>query len=172
MKEKRSKTSKYLSNLVLILALSMMVSSAVISYFFIRQNELLISSLKMQAQNKQILIKDVWNNIVKKETRADIAILLSVLPVKDEVEVQAIKKDYLRDFSELTGTSSTADIVKEVKKEIERYGEYIDNLYLDQVTIQNKATAIEGSNKLYSEIAFFLQIFSVVLIILRKDFTE
>ncbi|HEN5706125.1 TPA: hypothetical protein U6357_003283, partial [Legionella pneumophila] len=115
MKEKkRSKTSKYLSNLVLILALSMMVSSAVISYFFIRQNELLISSLKMQAQNKQILIKDVWNNIVKKETRADIAILLSVLPVKDEVEVQAIKKDYLRDFSELTGTSSTADIVKEV----------------------------------------------------------
>ncbi|HDR0610967.1 TPA: hypothetical protein PWL52_002884, partial [Legionella pneumophila] len=111
-------------------------------------------------------------NIVKKETRADIAILLSVLPVKDEVEVQAIKKDYLRDFSELTGTSSTADIVKEVKKEIERYGEYIDNLYLDQVTIQNKATAIEGSNKLYSEIAFFLQIFSVVLIILRKDFTE
>lgn len=46
----------------------------------------------MQAQNKQILIKDVWNNIVKKETRADIAILLSVLPVKDEVEVQVIKK--------------------------------------------------------------------------------
>lgn len=158
--------------IVLFLALAMMVSSAIISYFFVRQNELLIASLRMEAQNKQALIKDVWNNIVKKESRADLAILLSVLPVKDELEIQTIKKNYLTDFSELTETSSALDIVKVIKKETQHNGEYIDNLYLEQVAIQNKFNAIEASNKLYSEIAFFLQILSLVLIILRKDFPE
>ena len=63
-------------------------------------------------------------------------------------------------------------IVKVIKKETQHNGEYIDNLYLEQVAIQNKFNAIEASNKLYSEIAFFLQILSLVLIILRKDFPE
>lgn len=173
MKGKRTiKTSKFLSKLILFLALSMMVSSAMISYFFVRQNEPRITSLRMEAQSKQALIKDVWNTIVKKESRADIAILLSTLSVKEGTNIQAIKRNYLVDFPELTETTSAEDIIKSVKKETTKSGEYIDNLYLEQVTLQNKIAEIEGSNKLYSDIAFFLQILSLVLIILRRDFPE
>lgn len=173
MKGKRIiKTSKFLSKLVLVLALSMMVSSAMISYFFVRQNEPRLASLRIEAQNKQALIRDVWNNIVTKESRADIAILLSVLPLKDGADIQAIKRNYLFDFPELTETSSALDIIKAAKKETTQSGEYIDNLYLEQVTVQNKISEIESKNKLYSDIAFFLQILSLVLIILRKDLPE
>lgn len=165
-------TSKFFSKFVLFIALSMMVSSAMISYFFVRQNEPWIASLRMEAQNKQALIRDVWNTIVKSESRADIAILLSVLPLKDGTDIQAIKKKYLVDFPELTETSNALDIIKAAKNETTQSGEYIDNLYLEQVTIQNKISEIESKNKLYSDIAFFLQILSLVLIILRKDLPE
>lgn len=150
----------------------MMVSSAMISYFFVRQNEPRIASLRMEAQSKQALIRDVWNTIVKKESRADIATLLSTLPVKDGTDIQAIKRNYLIDFPELTETSSAVDIIKAAKKETMKSGEYIDNLYLEQVTVQNKISEIESKNKLYSDIAFFLQILSLVLIILKKDSPE
>lgn len=150
----------------------MMVSSAMISYFFVRQNEPKIALLRNEAQSKQALIRDVWNNIVKKESRADMAILLSTLPMREGVDIQALKRNYLLDFPELTETSSVRDIIQSVKQETARNGEYIDNLYLEQAAIQNKISEIESKNKLYSDIAFFLQILSLVLIILRKDLPE
>jgi hypothetical protein len=173
MKGKRAvKTSKLLSKLVLFFALSMMVSSATISYFFVRYNEPFIASLRLEAQSKQALIRDVWNNIIKKESRADIAILLSILPVKPRTDLQVVKRNYLLDFAELSEKSTAEEIIKAVKNESKQSGEYIDNLYLEQIKVQNKIAEIEAKNKLYSDIAFFLQILSLVLIILRKDFLE
>lgn len=170
MQEKKTIiSSKFLNKLVLFIALSMMVSSAMISYFFVRQNEPQINFLRTEVQAKQALIRDVWNNIVKKESRADIAILLSVLTVRDGTNIQAIKRNYLIDFPELNEQSSTEDIIKEVKKETMRNGEYIDNLYLEQAAIQDKISRIEHSSKLFSDAAFFLQILSLILIILRRD---
>lgn len=166
------KLRKLLSKLVLLVALAMMISSAMISYFFVRQNEPRMSALKNDAQSKQALIRDVWSNITKKENRADMAIILSAVPAKDKADIQTIKKSYLIDFPELTADSSMTEIIIAVKKDAVRNGEYIDNLYLEQAAINKQLSEIEAKNKLYSDIAFFLQILSLVLIILRKDFPE
>jgi hypothetical protein len=160
---------KIVSRLILFFAITTMVGSGVLSYFFVRQNEPIILSLKNDAQNKQSLIKDVWNSTLKKESRADIAILLSALTTKENTDIKSIKKRYLTDFSNLSDSSSIQAIIEAVELESKKNGDYIDNLYLEQVSIQNKISEIEANNKAYSEIAFLLQMCSLVLIIIRKD---
>lgn len=154
---------------IIWIALAMMIISALITHFVIMKNQPILDSLKVSAQSKQALIREVWGAVGKKESRADIAILISVLPTKNDKDISYIKKRYLRDFPNLTESSSVLDIAAAVDLESGISGEYIDKLYLEQASIQGEISEIESNNKRYAEIAFFLQTLSLVLIILRKE---
>lgn len=147
----------------------MMVSSALISYFLTRQNDLQISVLNMEMQNKQTLIRDIWNNVGKRESKADIAILILMLANKDNKDIPELKEYYLSEFTELKNDATVLDILKAVDHEKKANIEYINDLYLEEVVIQNKISNLEQSNKLYSNVAFFLQILGLLLVIVKKD---
>lgn len=148
------------SKWVVFFAIAMMVSSALISYFFVRQNEPLILALKNEVSDKQNFIRDTWNELNQKDRMVDTAIIISLS--KDAGE---IKKQYLAEL----GSENITDILTAAKKEKATKIEAMDNLYLEQVTLQNKISDLEMLNKRYSDIAFFLQIFGLVLIILKKE---
>ncbi len=154
---------------ILYFALSMMVGSSLISYFLVRQNDAKISSFRMEVQSKEALIRDIWNNIGRKEAKADTMILLSNLSNINNADLIKLKKYYLSDYPELKESFNPADILTVIEQEKKSDIDHINNLYLEQADIQNMVYEKERSNKLYADIAFFLQILSLVLIIIRND---
>ena len=163
------KSKNFFGVFILFFAIAMMVSSALISYFLTRQNDLQISVLNMEMQNKQTLIRDIWNNVGKRESKADIAILILMLANKDNKDIPELKEYYLSEFTELKNDATVLDILKAVDHEKKANIEYINDLYLEEVVIQNKISNLEQSNKLYSNVAFFLQILGLLLVIVKKD---
>lgn len=166
----KTKTNRFFSKIILICAIALMIASALVSYFLVRQNEPIITSLKTEVQSKQMLIRDIWSNTSKKESRADIAVILSVLHTMGGKDFDQIKKYYLEDFPSLTEKSTVLEVIKEASEETQRNREYINNLYLEQTSLQNKIDEMERKNKFYTDIAFFLQILSVLMIMLLKDY--
>lgn len=165
----KSQLKKFFSHFILFFAITMMVGSALISYFLTRQNDLQISSLNMEMENKQNLIRDVWNNIGKKESRADIAVLVLMFSDRENKDIAELREYYLSEFSVNKTNATVLDILKTVADEKKSGIEYINDLYFEETVIKNKISNIEQSNKLYSNIAFFLQIFSLLLVIVKKD---
>lgn len=157
---------------IILTAIVMMVSSALISYFLVRRHEPIILELKNKMQDKQALIRDVWSTINRQENRADISILLSLLKAHNSEEVNEIKKLYLVGFSGLNSQSNAIEIATAVILEREQSIKRIDSLYLEELEIQEKISEMERKNKIYSDIAFFMQILSLVIIIARKDIPE
>lgn len=157
-----------IKTIIIFASIVLMLSSALTSYFLVRRNEPIIADLKADLQDKQTLIRDVWNNTANNETKANIAILLSTLADTSKPSITMLIDNYLANFKKLNHHNSPFEILEAVKSENQNNIEYIDNLYLEQTTIQNKINSIERSNKLYSDIAFFLQILSLTLIILEK----
>lgn len=166
----KTKTNRFFSKIILICAIILMIISALVSYFLVRQNEPIITSLKTEVQNKQMLIRDIWSNTSKKESRADIAVILSVLHTMGGKDFDQIKKYYLEDFPNLTEKSTVLEVIKEASEETQKNREYINNLYLEQTDLQNKIDEMERKSKFYTDIAFFLQILSVLMIMLLKDY--
>ncbi len=157
-----------IKTIIIFASIVLMLSSALTSYFLVRSNEPIIAELKTDFQDKQTLIRDVWNNTSNNETKANIAILLSTLADTNKPNITKLIDNYLANFKQLNHNNSAFEILEAVKTENQNNIEYIDNLYLEQTSIQNKINSIERSNKLYSDIAFFLQILSLTLIILEK----
>lgn len=161
----RNKTGLY----IVIFAIIMMVSAALISYFLVKKNEPQLMSLKMDVENKQFLIKNIWDDISKKENRADTLILIETFATKDNATAAEIKNRYLEDFPNIPTNASVIEILDAVDKEKSTSVENINNLYLEQITAQRKISNIEQSNKLYANLAFFLQGLGLLLIILKRD---
>lgn len=159
---------KLLSHFILFFAITMMIGSALISYFLTRQNDLQIASLNMQMQDKQNLTRDIWSNIGKKESRADIAVLVLLFSNKENKDIAELKKHYLSEFSVDETNANVLDILKTVADEKNASIEFINDLYFEESIIKNKISNIEQSNKLYSNIAFFLQLFSLLLVVIKK----
>ena len=158
-----------LNNFVLFFAIAMIVCSAIISYFFVRQNEPIIASLKIEIQNKQSYIRDIWNNIGQTENKANIIILMSTLTKNKTEETTKLLDYYLSSFTGLKSTANPFEILDEVAKEKQTNIKNINNLYLEEESIQSNITNLERENKLYSDIAFFLQILGLVIIMAKRE---
>lgn len=163
------KYSATYSRLILFIAITMMVVSALISYFLVMRNNPTLAMLKMQAQDKQALIRDVWNNIGRKESVANTLILLTVLSNKDNSEAVKVKQHYLEEFPEVPKNAGALAMLTAVERAKTSDIDYINTIYLEQTTLQNNIAEIERHQKQYADIAFFLQILSLVLIIVRRD---
>jgi hypothetical protein len=165
----RKKKKNIFNNSLILLGITLMIGSALISRFMVINNEPIITALQNEVITKQTLIRDIWTNVGKKEVRADMAIVLTLLSDKLNSDITEVKKNYLSDFPNLTENSTMLEIISSVSKTKEKDGEYIDNLYLEQIILQRKVTDLEQKNKSYADIALFLQILGLGIIIIKKD---
>jgi len=156
-----------LKKVLIIFSLTMMIFSALLSYFVVKTNEPKIHALKSEIQKNENLIRDIWGNLNRKENKIDMIILLSAINNKKSLEFM---KYYLKNFSELTVKSNIKKVIEYAKTESENDIEYINNLYLSQVKNKNTLENLEEKNKNFSDIAFFLQFLGVILILLIKDY--
>lgn len=166
-KESKSKLRK----IILLFAIAMMITSALMSYFFVRKNESIIDLLKIEMQTKQMLIRDIWANIGQMENKANnVAILISILAKEETTETKKLLNYYLSAFPDIKNNANIFNILEIIDQDKKANIENINNLYLEQSNIQATIIALERSNKFYSDLAFFLQILSLVMIIFIKDF--
>ncbi len=154
--------------LIVIFAIVMMLSSALVSYFLVMKNEPILASLKMEIENKQVLIRDIWNNINNQENKADTLVIISLLANNNNTAAQ-IKDFYLKEFPELNPNANILDMLTTVAEKKAADIETINNLYIEQTAAQHNVAKIEQANKSYSSIAFFLQGLGLLLIILKRD---
>lgn len=146
------------SNFLVLIAIFMMVSSAAISYFLVRANEPRIDELRLEIQSKQISGRDLWNNINKRESKLDIAIIISLLDKKN-------LHKYVPEFESKNIDLSLKDFGIFRQSNIDR----INKLYMEEKALEAKILELKRESKIYSDIAFFLQIFGLIIIILKKD---
>ncbi len=165
---KKPLTVKF-GNIILFTAVLMMIASALISYFIVKQNEPKITLLKIEIQSKQALIRDIWTNIGQTDAKANSAVLISVLVDHKNEAVLKLLDYYLSGFPNLKENTNVFEILKALDQDKKNNIDIINNLYIEQENLQNKITELESLNKFYSDIAFFLQILSLVIIILKKD---
>lgn len=151
-----------------ILAIFFILLSGFISFFIVRQNDPIISSLRMDVLSKQDLIKDIWNNVLRMESRIDTAILIEIMEKEFDHKI-LLKSRYLSEFGNLTVDSGVQDILLALEREKQIKIDHINQLYLEQANIQNKITSLENTNKKYSELAFLLQLITLVLLVIKKD---
>ncbi len=163
------KSKKIYGYCMIVFAVFMMMSSALISYFYVKKNEQHLFSLKMEEENKQFFIRDIWNNISNQENRANTMVLISILSVKENKNAVEIKNLYMKEFPTLNNDSSLLDILDAVENEKKSDIEKINSLYLEQISIERQIENIERTNNLYANIAIFLQVLGLVLIMLKKE---
>ena len=155
--------------LILFTAITLMISSALISYFLVKESNAEILILKNEVQAKQSLIRDVWNNTIRKNNKVDVALLASLLGDKNNNDLAKIRDYYLSSLSDLAKNADITEILKAAEQQQNTAIEFINDLYIEQTGIQNKVSKLERESKLYSDIAFFLQILSLILIVLNRD---
>ncbi len=168
-----SRTTKILlRKIILTIAIIMMASSALLNYFYVLSNDPKVSALKMSVQDKQSLVRDVWNNVVRRENKIDIIFLLKLLQNKNYNETAEVIYHYLNDYPEIPKNATIIEILSALDNSKKSDLNTIDNLYFEQVTMQNKISELETEQKKYANIAFFMQIFSLLLIVVRRDMFE
>jgi len=158
-----------LSTLVTIFALLLIISSALLSYFLVSKNQQEISILQQGVVAKQNLIRDIWSNIGQIQNKIDTALIVSILADKDNTNAQQLKTNYLSIFHDLDENANFDQIISHVSQNKNKSLEYIDNVYIEQLQLLQDINEMESSNRLYSDLAFFLQTIGLVLLILRKD---
>jgi hypothetical protein len=98
------------------------------------------------------------------------AVLLSFLTEANDQKASALKNYYLRYFPDIKKHASPIKITSGVEKDLEETSEYINKIYLEQTQLQQDLSQMERQAKFYADLAFFMQILSLILILLRKDF--
>jgi hypothetical protein len=146
-----------------------MVVSALLNYAYVLSSDHDVSRLKMDVQNNQALIRDVWNSVLRREAKVDVVVLLKLLQTVNKPETAEIINHYLKEYSEIPNKGNAVQILLASDKSKANDLDYIDSLYLEQVKNQVVIDRIESEKKIYVSIAFFMQIFSLLLIIVRRD---
>lgn len=156
-------------NLIIIwIALLLLVGSTAISNLQSKQNEAQVTILKTDIIKKEHMIREINTDISRKEYNANTVILTILLSGNQPDVVQSIKAHYLRTYPKLPADATTFDIARAIADDKESDLKKINDIYFLKDYQQEQIEEIKRANTRYVNLAFFLQIFSLVLIILFK----
>ena len=152
---------------IVTFSILLMTCSALISYSLVRSNDDQIANLQFEIKKKQETIDNVWEGSLNQEVKIDNAVLISILSKNH-------KKDYSKIIKYYTGSiDNSIDDLEVMLETMERDRKYalnkIDDLYGEKVVAENEVMARSKENKLYTAIAIFFQLLSVILVTISRD---
>jgi ribosomal protein L14E/L6E/L27E len=173
MREEKSKPLSKLKIIykdpILLLTLCSMVASTFISFFLVNANNHKINILESQIRDRKLMIQDLSNKIEQKRSQVTTLVLLDFIADKNKEKTKKVKEKYLHILPNLNDKSSAVDILEEFENHRkDEYGE-IDNVYIEQISMERERQNLDQTNKTFSSIATLLQIIGLALIIVRKD---
>jgi len=123
----------------------LLLVSALISFFFIHQNEALIMDLQSQIERNDGIVNGLWQSTISHD------IDLSTLKILNH-----LKNDT---------TNTETDIILARK---ETAIEKINDLYLKQLNLQQILGQRDQKNRVYFSLALFMQILSIALVTITQ----
>ncbi len=161
------KTTLHIS--ITIIAIGMIVTSGILQYFIIIPSDHKISEYRQAIADNQTLIKDLWGSFSINENKVNAALTISALTTKENSEAQKVRDYYLLAFPSLNKNAPISEIIQAMDKERNDTIEYINRLYAKQTDIQTEIATLDMSKKRLADVAFFLQMLSLMLVIIKKD---
>jgi hypothetical protein len=155
--------------IITTVAIGMIVTSGILQYFIIIPSDHKISEYRQAIVDNQTLIRDLWNSFSINENKVNAALTISALTTKDNSEAQKVRDYYLLAFSSLSRNAQIQDIIKAMDKERNDTIDYINRIYAKQSDIQEEIAVLDMSKKRLADVAFFLQMISLMLVIIKKD---
>ncbi|GAL11829.1 hypothetical protein JCM19233_2819 [Vibrio astriarenae] len=159
---------------VLVLAgLILNILAILISSLVVDSYNQKISNLSAQEAQNQYSIQLDWNSVETLERKREALLqhmhISALVSVPSEVEVALMEQLRLWTAVEVTdlSQSSLETVLDAVDKAQFRYREWIDDHYLNNLEIAERITSIQDKVAHYRNIALFLQIFGLALIIAR-----
>src|SRR5271170_3358603 len=158
---------------LVMLAIALMTGSALITYFSVNEHGRQVMALRLQAQQMETKIHDTWYDAGQINRDVDAAVMVSLLAKNDGPEAQELKQHYLARLGNvMKGEKSLLTILKSAEAERQRKVDAIDDIYIEKVSLEEKINEIEERNRLFANIAFFLQIAGLALVIVTRDLPD
>jgi positive regulator of sigma E activity len=156
-------------HLLTIIAVAVMISSAVLSFFFVQENDRRIAELKRNEETMDQSIRTYWEDAAQAERNADAAVIVSLLVKDGAPEAAALKQYYLaRAGVERTG-APLMDVLKAAGEARRHAVDKVNDTYISRVEVENEIMIRESANKRSANIAFLLQLIGLVLVILTRE---
>lgn len=153
--------------IVTIFSVILMTISAIVSYGLIKKNYDKIANLHAKVKSKQEIIDNVWQSSISLEAKVDNAVLVTLLS-------RSHKKDYSKIVEHYTNSNENTiedlvNMLQEVNDDRDRAIATINNLYNEKITAEVEIMDRSSQNKLYTTVAIFLQLISVIIAMLARD---
>lgn len=162
-------------------------SSALISRYIIMDNNTAILLLRQDAAHVDEIITNHWDNIGRLERDGNTALLMVWLAQEDEGKLRELKA-YIKSIVKQHGNAESQQLMLKslaeyeghknnnlfnatlefVRHSREESSEIINKKYLEKITLEEQAVHIEHTNANYANIAVFLQIIGLIMV-LSKD---
>jgi hypothetical protein len=175
-----SKLDRFLAPWVFVLTgIIFNILSAVLTHYFIGQNNDQIGNLDRGIQGKQVLIDSLWQGKTEVERKKEFFILFQSTSPTSSIPVDSYYRNYLRElvslyrlneFNDRMNKSETSDLKLLVDLSNAAQKSIIasiNNTYLETIELEEKKMPLEKDNSRLFSIAIFLQLTGLILVLSR-----
>ncbi len=155
--------------LLTVAAIVLMISSALLSFFLVQENDRHLADLRRSEEKMDQAIRTLWERMSEADRTADTAVIVSLLAKDSTPETAELKRYYLERAGMTQPTASLMEVVKAADTARSRSVDGINDIYLSRIDVENEIMAREAANKRTADFAFLLQLMSLVLIILTRE---
>lgn len=158
----------------MLAAMLLMLSSAVITFFFINKNNKKISLMQQQAAELETRIRDDWYDAGQIYRNADAAIVISLLSRYQEgADVSELRGHYMHRLGYKEKNQAPPMKLLEYAEQAHRLKvDSINDAFLKKSTVESDVMELEHRNAFYVNLAFFLQILGLMLVLLNGELPE
>lgn len=166
METKKSSLKGFLKRWgVLAIGVALTIFSAIISNYFIEQNNDAITELENKADGAGQLIAEIWQNSRSLEARKDNAIMLNII-APEHPDTLAFTQETLR----LLGYSGShqgmfSDLNSAFEAYKESVSEQVDNKYFEQQEYLSLVKETKGNNDVLLNLALCFQFLGVIFVL-------
>jgi hypothetical protein len=155
---------------LVLLAILLTASSALITYFLVNTPNTRLMHLKNQESVLDSKIRDFWFDATQINRDADMAVLILLLDDQKQIAPEILKKHFFARLDlENTAKIGIPEILKKAEETRHAKIDGINSTYIEHLALEKQIGEAEGKITFFSNIAFFLQIFGLILIILTRD---
>lgn len=166
-------------NLLVLSGVILTIFSAVINHFQIAKHNGLINNYKIHSLRVEKNIDNVWRSVQKIENKVTYASMLITINNIDNDLYQEFLKDILQEFNinnNEISTTNKLDMFKQFKQIFDNFKNkkisYINDIYEQKVTNTEKINSLELKNSKLSNLALFLQVIGLILVLSRDLFAK
>lgn len=156
---------------LVIMAIVLMVVSGLMSHFIVLANDRHIVQLRHSKQQAEETIRNLWENASQAERNADAAVMVALLARTEGGEAMLLRQYYMSRAGE--GMEQTAqpllDMLRRNDATHQQVVDRINDTYISVANTEGDIDTLEQHNETIAHFAFFLQLLSLMLILLTRE---